>query len=127
MGPPARSLAADAHGCIMVRIPEDYVFDDPPNTRLWRDGATTGRLDSDRLVRWRLSRGRHRLTRGCRSARPLDRCTIERPSKWKDDNMSKLRLDKKSPIQGWGEGATMIPYRNAGAPSSPLLPHGEKE
>jgi len=29
--------------------------------------------------------------------------------------------------RGWGEGATMIPYRSAGAPSSHLLPHGEKE
>ena len=73
MGPPSRSLAADAHGCIMDRILEDYVFDDPPNTRLWRDGATPGRLDSDRLVRWRLSRGRRRLTRGCRSAPAVGR------------------------------------------------------
>ena len=38
MGPPPRSLAADAHGCIMVRILEDHLLDDPPNTRLWRDG-----------------------------------------------------------------------------------------
>jgi hypothetical protein len=29
--------------------------------------------------------------------------------------------------RGWGEGATMIPYRTAGAPSSHLLPRGEKE
>jgi hypothetical protein len=29
--------------------------------------------------------------------------------------------------RGWGEGVTMIPYRAAGAPSSHLLPHGEKE
>jgi hypothetical protein len=29
--------------------------------------------------------------------------------------------------RGWGEGATMFPYRTAGAPSSHLLPHGEKE
>jgi hypothetical protein len=50
MGPPSRSLAADAHGCIMVRIFEGYGFDDPPNTRLWRDVATTGGLTSDRLV-----------------------------------------------------------------------------
>jgi hypothetical protein len=28
--------------------------------------------------------------------------------------------------RGWGEGATMIPYRTAGAPSSHLLPFGEK-
>jgi hypothetical protein len=41
--------------------------------------------------------------------------------------MRKSELDKKSPIQGWGEGLTMIPYRTAGAPSSHLLPHGEKE
>src|SRR3954467_13862643 len=32
MGPPPRSLAADAHDCIMVRDPLDL-----PNTRLWRD------------------------------------------------------------------------------------------
>jgi hypothetical protein len=31
MGPPSRSFAADAHGCIMVG------FLHPPNTRLWRD------------------------------------------------------------------------------------------
>ena len=29
--------------------------------------------------------------------------------------------------RGWGEGVTMIPYRTAGAPSSLLLPAGEKE
>jgi hypothetical protein len=29
--------------------------------------------------------------------------------------------------RGWGEGVTMIPNRTAGAPSSHLLPHGEKE
>jgi hypothetical protein len=28
--------------------------------------------------------------------------------------------------RGWGEGVTMIPYRTAGAPSSHLLPYGEK-
>jgi len=31
------------------------------------------------------------------------------------------------PGRGWGEGVTMIPYRTAGAPSSHLLPQGEKE
>ena len=30
-GPAARSFAADAYDCIMVRIPTDL-----PNTRLWR-------------------------------------------------------------------------------------------
>jgi hypothetical protein len=29
--------------------------------------------------------------------------------------------------RGWGEGVMMIPYRTAGAPSSHLLPLGEKE
>jgi hypothetical protein len=29
--------------------------------------------------------------------------------------------------RGWGEGVTMIPYLIAGARSSHLLPHGEKE
>src|ERR1019366_9168609 len=29
--------------------------------------------------------------------------------------------------RGWGEGVRMLPYRTAGAPSSHLLPHGEKE
>jgi len=29
--------------------------------------------------------------------------------------------------RGWGEGVTIIPYRTAGATSSHLLPHGEKE
>jgi len=29
--------------------------------------------------------------------------------------------------RGWGEGATMIPYRTARDPSSHLLPSGEKE
>jgi hypothetical protein len=29
--------------------------------------------------------------------------------------------------RGWGEGVTMLPYRTAGAPSSLLLPIGEKE
>jgi hypothetical protein len=29
--------------------------------------------------------------------------------------------------RGWGEGVTMFPYRTAGAPSSHLLPAGEKE
>jgi len=32
MGAPPRSLAADAHDRIMVRVPTD-----PPDTRLWRD------------------------------------------------------------------------------------------
>ena len=32
MGPPPRSFAADAHGCIMVATRMD-----PPNTRLWRE------------------------------------------------------------------------------------------
>src|SRR5271157_1644476 len=32
LGPPSRSFAADAHGCIMVPIPMDR-----PNTRLRRD------------------------------------------------------------------------------------------
>ena len=32
MGPPPRSFAADAHGCIVVRIQRDR-----PNTSLWRD------------------------------------------------------------------------------------------
>src|SRR5258708_26083111 len=90
MGPSSRSLAADAHGCIMDRILEDYVFDDPPNTRLWRDGATPGRLDSDRLVRWRLSRGRRRLTRGCRSA-PTPRQTHSKdPASGKENDVAKI-------------------------------------
>jgi hypothetical protein len=29
--------------------------------------------------------------------------------------------------RGWGEGVTLFPYRTARAPSSLLLPHGEKE
>ena len=29
--------------------------------------------------------------------------------------------------RGWSEGVRMIPYRTAGAPSSHLLPAGEKE
>jgi len=29
--------------------------------------------------------------------------------------------------RGWGEGVTIFPYRTAGAPSSHLLPAGEKE
>ena len=33
-GPAARSFAADAYDCIMVRIPTDL-----PNTRLWRAEA----------------------------------------------------------------------------------------
>ena len=37
MGPPPRSLAADAHDCIMARMLE-RPLDHPPNTRLWRDG-----------------------------------------------------------------------------------------
>jgi hypothetical protein len=47
MGPPPRSFAADAHGCIMVRIQMD-----PPNTRLWRDHMVTPyrELPSDRLT-----------------------------------------------------------------------------
>ena len=43
MGPPSRSFAADAHGCIMVG------FLHPPNTRLWRDRFALERgLPSDR-------------------------------------------------------------------------------
>ena len=106
---------------------DDTVFDDPPNTRLWRDGATPGRLDSGRLVRWRLPRGRRRLTRGCRSA-PTPRQTHSKDrASGRENDVAKSPLDNKSPIQGWGEGVTMIPYRTARTPSSHLLPNGEKE
>jgi len=47
MGPPPRSFAADAHGCIMVRVPRD-----PPNTSSRREiRAADGELPSDRHAR----------------------------------------------------------------------------
>src|SRR6202035_3879292 len=42
MGPAARSFAADAHDCIMVRIQTDL-----PNTSLRRKDAPNGELPSD--------------------------------------------------------------------------------
>lgn len=63
MGPPPRSLAADAHGCIMVRILEDHLLDDPPNTRLWRDRRHHWQ------ARLRLSCPRNRLS----TAAPIER------------------------------------------------------
>jgi hypothetical protein len=38
IGPAARSLAADAHGCIMVQIRHDL-----PNISVWRDGVAPER------------------------------------------------------------------------------------
>jgi hypothetical protein len=37
MGPLPRSLAADAHGCIMVRVSRMDLLEHSPNIRLWRD------------------------------------------------------------------------------------------
>src|ERR1700730_3824275 len=42
MGPAARSFAADAHDCIMVRIQTDL-----PHTSVWREDAPNGELPSD--------------------------------------------------------------------------------
>src|ERR1700720_5055805 len=42
MGPAARSFAADAHDCIMVRIQTDL-----PNTSVRREDAPNGELPSD--------------------------------------------------------------------------------
>jgi hypothetical protein len=42
MGPAARSFAADAHDCIMVRIQTDL-----PHTSVRREDAPNGELPSD--------------------------------------------------------------------------------
>jgi hypothetical protein len=55
MDPPPRSLAADAHDCIMVRI----LIQDSPHTRLWGEVRPADRrLPSDRRVYpcWRTPR-----------------------------------------------------------------------
>ena len=72
MGPPPRSLAADAHGCIMVRMLEDHILEHPPNTRLWRDVVTLAGSPQIVLSAQTAVDGRRRLTRGCRSAPPVD-------------------------------------------------------
>src|SRR5206468_9948181 len=59
MGPPPRSLAADAHDCIMVRIQTDL-----PYTSLWREVASPSRAPSDHtrtgiVIDWRLVEKAH--------------------------------------------------------------------
>src|SRR5215471_13432557 len=64
MGLPPRSLAADAHSCIMVPIPLEW---DRPNTRTWRSSLPPW-AGSPQIVSALLAAGsdRHRL-RGSRS------------------------------------------------------------
>jgi hypothetical protein len=45
MGPPARSFAADAHDCIMVRIQTDR-----PHTSLWREERCAPMASSPRII-----------------------------------------------------------------------------
>jgi hypothetical protein len=46
---------------------------------------------------------------------------------WGDGGVSTALHSLAPQGRGWGEGVTMFPYRAAGAPSSHLLPAGEKE
>ena len=62
LGPPPRSFAADAHGCIMVWI------SDPPNTSLWRGIRAQGELPSEGRYRTLLAARQLRKPIGFRSA-----------------------------------------------------------
>ena len=71
MGPPPRSLAADAHGCIMGRMLEDLLETSHTEYKVVaRLIATAGRLASDCLVRAASVDGRRRLTRVVDRRRP---------------------------------------------------------
>src|SRR5216683_8042030 len=107
MGPPPRSLAADAHGCIMVRMLADTLHQHPtPNTRLWRDRRHP-MAGSPQIVlsAQGLSTGRRRLTRGGRAAParrqpPPNRKTMQvERTVWQN-----LSLTPRVPYKGWGEG-----------------------
>jgi hypothetical protein len=71
MGPPPRSLAADAHGCIMVgcsrlaRPSIEYKV-------VARVASRHGRLASDRLVRGRRSTGQRRQIEVSDAGPPID-------------------------------------------------------
>src|SRR6266511_2295208 len=84
MGPPPRSLAADAHGCIMGRMLEDLLETSHTEYKVVaRLIATAGRLASDCLVRAASVDGRRRLTRVVDRRRPSTDAPIERPRKGK--------------------------------------------
>jgi hypothetical protein len=85
MGPPPRSLAADAHDCIMVRMLEDHILEHPPNTRLWRD----------RRHRWQ-ARLRLSLARATVCRRPIERTEQVK----KKIDADSLRLTTEAPYKG---------------------------
>jgi hypothetical protein len=102
MGPPPRSLAADAHHCIMVGSLH------PPSTRMWHEYSHTTRgLPSDFVIRrqqvcrraWSRqgSLTQPILDRSCLRAGPLDPCGSGRGNGFARSN--KESLDKKLPIQ----------------------------
>ena len=74
MGPPPRSLADDAHDCIMVRMLEGNLPEHPPNTRPWRDVAT----------RWQARLEIALTAQGCR--RPLTAKTKQLEGETYDKN-----------------------------------------
>src|SRR6266699_6672620 len=92
MGPPPRSLATDAHDCIMVRMLQastEYKV-------VGRCSPNDGRLASDCLVRCCAGRPPPPWTRDGRSAsadRPHQ--PTEGLSKWKQERVRILRLTTK--------------------------------
>jgi hypothetical protein len=100
MGPSPKSLAADAHDCIMARMLE-RPLDHPPNTRLWRDGRHV-MAGSPPIVcpRRRPSPGRRRLTRMVDRRRPsTDAPKPKDRSKWKVNRWQDLPLTTRVPYK----------------------------
>src|SRR4249919_1578213 len=82
--PPPRSLAADAHDCIMVRIQCD-----PPNTRLlWRLASTPGQAP----------------------LRSSLRCTIRRSAGWPTDTTGEAVMTSRPTADG---SAVLDPVQDA--------------
>src|SRR5216684_7046108 len=132
MGPPPRSLAADAHGCIMVRMSRGRpsTSHPTPNTRLWRDRRHP-MAGSPQIVLTAqgLSTGRRRLTRGGRAAParrqpPPNRKTMQvERTVWQN-----LSLTPRVPYKGWGEGRTPSVDRGHAPHPTPLpVKNGERE
>src|SRR5262245_63407489 len=101
MGPPPRSLAADAHDCIMARMLEQHL-DHPPNTRLWRDRRHVMAGSPLIVLSAQASVAGPAPPDSCGRSAPADdgRPHIEREEQVENVPVANSELDNGSPIQG---------------------------
>src|SRR5712691_8318884 len=96
MGPPPRSLATDAHDCIMVRMLQastEYKV-------VGQCSPNDGRLASDCLVHCCAGRPPPPWTRDGRSASADRHTNQQRTEQMETGACANFTLDNKSPIQG---------------------------